>query len=117
MATFDFVVAKSNQTIRSNENDKITGRDLFENVDALKKIICLSNGFEPSEPFPLCQGGQQQGMLKFVYTHIPIRIIMITFGPCLLYGIPIVMLTLIYNLIRFMMRGIISITKKKAKHD
>jgi protocatechuate 3,4-dioxygenase beta subunit len=113
-ATFDFVVTNNTS---SNDKDEITGRDLFENLDALKQIICLADGFEPGEPFPLCQGGRQQhGVLKFVYTHVPMRIIMVTFGPCLLYGVPIVLSTLIGYLIRFMLGGK-STKSNKTKHD
>jgi protocatechuate 3,4-dioxygenase beta subunit len=115
MATFDFVIA--NKTT----NESITGRDLFENRDALKKAICRADGFQPAEPFPLCQGGkraQQHGTVsKLVYTHVPMRIIMILMGPCLFYGVPILILTMFCYLIRFMMSGSKNKKKNKTKND
>jgi hypothetical protein len=103
-ATFDFVVVSPT----TNQEDELTGRALFENRTGLKKVICRKDGFTDGEPFPLCQGGknaQPNLVLKFVYTHVPMRVIFATLVPSLLYGFHIVTLIVFYYLIRFLFGG------------
>ena len=71
-ATFDFVVA-ADPTVTEN---------LFANTTALKDIVCVADGLDLGEPYPLCQAETIIGRI------LSIKMVATILLPTIIYGLP-----------------------------
>jgi len=87
--TFDFVI----------EADPTITEDLFTNTSALKDIVCVADGLDLGEPYPLCQADSTLGKVLSIDRVTTILL------PAIFYGIPSFVLLVSFFLLRKFLFG------------
>jgi len=92
-AVFDFVVG-------TNKTNGVSGIDLFDDPfnSALRDVVCVSDGFDPAEPLPLCHAD------GFFFKHVSPPVLFSTAIPFLLYGIPTMVAVVFYLIVTSLLK-------------
>ena len=82
--TFDFVVQKD-PTVTTN---------LFDNATALKEVVCVADGLDLGEPYPLCQADTNLGRILSIGGVATVLL------PAIFYGMPCLVLLVVSLILR-----------------
>ena len=82
--TFDFVVAV----------DPTVTENLFTNTTALRDVVCVADGLDLGEPYPLCQADTLLGSILSIGGVATVLL------PAIIYGLPSLLLFIIILFIR-----------------
>mmetsp|Transcript_15039 Transcript_15039/g.35953 ORF Transcript_15039/g.35953 Transcript_15039/m.35953 type:complete len:320 (-) Transcript_15039:14-973(-) len=83
-ATFDFVVQK----------DPTVVQNLFDNATALRDVVCVADGLDLGEPYPLCQADTTLGRILSIEGVATVLL------PAIFYGMPCLVLLVVSLILR-----------------